>query len=79
MKIIELDIMLPYDKRGKILIKLCDRIRGRIKDIHFFPPTTSGMSRIRMEIETENAQRLLQDIKGLIKDGKMTFKVLAKA
>lgn len=78
MKIVELDIRLPYDKRGKILIKLCDRVRGKIKDIHFFPPTTSGISEIKMEVETENVQKLLQDIKRLIKEGKITFKVLAE-
>lgn len=79
MKIVELDIRLPYDKRGKILSKLCDRVRGKIRDIHFFPPTTSGISEIKMEVETENVQKLLQDIRMIIKEGKITFKVLAEA
>ncbi|AHF80477.1 hypothetical protein [Thermococcus paralvinellae] len=79
MKIVELDIKLPYDKRGKILSKLCDRVRGKIKDIHFFPPTASGISEIKMKVETENVQKLLQDLKRIIKEGKISFKVLSEA
>ncbi|HIP89332.1 MAG TPA: hypothetical protein EYH24_05260 [Thermococcus paralvinellae] len=78
MKIVELDIKLPYDRRGKILSKLCDRVRGKIRDIHLFPPTVSGISEIKRKVETENVQKLLHDIRMIIKEGKVTLKILAE-
>ncbi|AIF69784.1 hypothetical protein PAP_06960 [Palaeococcus pacificus DY20341] len=79
MKIIELDIKLPYNKRGKVLNELCNRVKGKIKDIHFLPPTTMGISEIRMEVEVDNTQKLIADLKKIIKDGKISFKVLTEA
>ena len=79
MKIIELDIKLPYNKRGKILGELCNMVRGRIKDIHFLPPTAMGISEIRMEVEVDNTQKLIADLKSIIEDGKVNFKVLTEA
>ncbi|RLF77658.1 hypothetical protein DRN43_02625 [Thermococci archaeon] len=79
MRIVELDIKLPYEKRGKILSKLCEKVRGKIKDIHFLPPTATGISEIKMEIEVENAQNLVGELRRLLKEGKITFKVLTEA
>ncbi|HIH73654.1 MAG: Uncharacterized protein XD43_1101 [Thermococcales archaeon 44_46] len=79
MKIIELDIKLPYDARGKVLSKILSEVRGKIKDIHFLPPTCKGVSEIRMEVAEENVQKLLEDLKKIIKDGKISFKILSEA
>ncbi|MCD6558583.1 MAG: hypothetical protein J7K57_01705 [Palaeococcus sp.] len=79
MRIVELDIKLPYEKRGKILSKLCEKVRGKIKDIHFLPPTATGISEIKMEIEVENAQNLVGELRRLLKEGRITFKVLTEA
>ncbi|EHR77744.1 hypothetical protein OCC_02722 [Thermococcus litoralis DSM 5473] len=79
MKIVELDIKLPYEKRGKILSKILSEVRGKIKDIHFLPPTSKGISEIRMEVAEENVQKLLEDIKKIVRDGKISFKVLSEA
>ena len=79
MQIVELDIKLPYEGRGKILGRLYGKVRGKIRDIHFFPPTADGISEIRMEIVEENAPKLLAELKKIIKNGRITFKVLSEA
>ncbi|MCD6373246.1 MAG: hypothetical protein J7L37_06850 [Thermococcus sp.] len=79
MKIVELDIRIPYKNRGKILGRLCEKVRGKIRDIHFFPPNAEGISEIRMEIAEEDAPKLLSELKRIIKDGKITLKVLSEA
>ncbi len=79
MQIVELDIKLPYKGRGKVLGHLYERVKGKIRDIHFFPPTTEGISEIRMEIAEENPKNLLPELKKIIKNGKITFKVLSEA
>ncbi|USS41722.1 hypothetical protein NF865_09575 [Thermococcus aggregans] len=79
MKIVELDIKLPYEKRGKVLAKILDKVRGNLKDIHFLPPTSKGISEIRMEVVEENVQKLLADIKKIVRDGKVSFKVMSEA
>ncbi len=79
MQIVELDIKLPYDGRGKILGRLYEKVRGKIRDIHFFPPDAKGISEIRMEIMEDDAPRLLSELRKIIKDGKITFKVLSEA
>lgn len=77
MQIVELDIKLPYEGRGKILGRLYDKVRGRIRDIHFFPPDAEGMSEIKMELAEDNASRLLSELKKIVRNGKVTFKVLS--
>ena len=79
MKIVELDIKLPYNERGKVLSKICEKVRGKIKDIHFLPPTLLGISEIRMEFEEENISKLLEDLRKIVKEGNLSFKVLAEA
>ena len=79
MQIVELDIKVPYEGRGKILGRLCERLRGKIRDIHFLPPTLNGISEIKMEIVEENVPSLLAELKTIIKNGKITFKVLSEA
>lgn len=79
MRIVELNIKLPYEKRGRILSKLCEKVRGKIKDIHFLPPTVTGVSEVKMEVEVENAQKLVGELRRLLKEGKITFKVLVEA
>ncbi|HDZ35959.1 MAG TPA: hypothetical protein ENH81_03470 [Thermococcus sp.] len=77
MQIVELNIKLPYEGRGKILGRLYDKVRGRIRDIHFFPPDAEGMSEIKMELAEDNASRLLSELKKIVRNGKVTFKVLS--
>lgn len=79
MKIVELDIKLPYERRGEILSKICTKVKGKIKDIHFLPPTQRGISEIRMELGVEDAQKLLSELRKIVKDGKIAFKVLTEA
>lgn len=79
MQIVELDIKLPYEGRGKILSRLYEKVRGKIRDIHFFPPNAEGISEIRMEIVEDDAPKLLSELKRIIKNGKVTFKVLSEA
>ncbi|NJE01299.1 hypothetical protein [Thermococcus sp. JdF3] len=78
MQIVELDIKLPYEGRGKILSRLYGTVRGRIRDIHFFPPDAEGMSEIKMEVVEDNAPKLLSDLKKIVRGGKITFKVLSE-
>ncbi|NJD99786.1 hypothetical protein E3E26_08330 [Thermococcus sp. LS1] len=79
MQIVELDIKLPYEGRGKILGRLYEKIRGKIRDIHFFPPDADGISEIKMEIVEDDALRLLAELRKIIKKGTITFKVLSEA
>ncbi|ASJ07483.1 hypothetical protein [Thermococcus pacificus] len=79
MQIVELDIKLPYEGRGKILSRLYSKVRGKIRDIHFLPPTSNGISEIRMEIVEDDAPKLLSELKKIIKNGRITFKVLSEA
>jgi len=79
MKIVELDIRVPYKGRGAVLARLYDKIRGKIRDIHFLPPTADGVSEIRMEIVEENPTGLLSELKKIIKNGKISFRVLSEA
>ncbi|ASJ02491.1 hypothetical protein A3L09_04090 [Thermococcus profundus] len=79
MQIVELDIKLPYEGRGKILGRLYGKVRGRIRDIHFFPPDVRGISEIRMEVIEEDASKLLSELKKIVGNGKVTSKVLSEA
>ncbi|NJE10744.1 hypothetical protein [Thermococcus sp. MAR1] len=79
MQIVELNIKLPYEGRGKILGRLYEKVRGKIRDIHFFPPDAEGISEIRMEIVEDDAPKLLSELKRIIKNGKVTFRVLSEA
>ncbi|CAD5244678.1 hypothetical protein [Thermococcus camini] len=78
MQIVELDIKLPYEGRGKILSRLYGKVKGRIRDIHFFPPDAEGISEIKMEVVEDNAPKLLSDLKKIVRNGKITFKVLSE-
>ncbi|WP_297437123.1 hypothetical protein [Thermococcus sp.] len=78
MKIVELDIKLPYKGRGTVLSRLYDRIQGRIRDIHFLPPNAEGISEVRVEIVEDNPAGLLSELKKAIKNGKINFRVLSE-
>ena len=79
MKIVEVEIKLPYREKGAILSRILSRVRGRIKDIHFLPPDATGMSEIRMEVLENNPRSLLGELKRMIKNGKISFRVLSEA
>lgn len=79
MKIVELDMKIPYKGRGVVLARLYEKVRGKIRDVHFLPPTAEGLSEIRMEIVEENPSGLLSELKKIIKNGKISFKVLSEA
>ncbi|ANF21904.1 hypothetical protein [Thermococcus piezophilus] len=78
MQIVELNIRLPYEGRGKILGRLYENVRGKIRDIHFFPPDAEGISEIRMEIEADNGKKLVKDLMKIVGEGKVLFKVLSE-
>ncbi len=77
MQILEVDIKLPYRERGSVLSRLLSKVSGRIKDIHFLPPDATGMSEIRMELI--GGKELAQELRKVVKIGKLSFKVLSEA
>ncbi|WP_297465839.1 hypothetical protein [Thermococcus sp.] len=79
MQIVEIEIKLPYKDRGEILGRLYSTIRGRIRDVHLFPPTVRGISEIRMEVIEENVPKLLAELKKIIRNGRVTFRILSEA
>ncbi|ASJ11013.1 hypothetical protein A3L12_06705 [Thermococcus sp. P6] len=78
MQIVELDIKLPYENRGQVLSRIYEKVRGRIRDLHFFPPTAEGLSEIRMEVLEEDTSRLLSELSKVIKNGRVTLRVLSE-
>lgn len=79
MQIVEIEIKLPYREKGAILSRILDEVKGRIKDIHFLPPDATGMSEIRMEIVENSPRSLLGELRKMIKNGKLSFRVLSEA
>jgi len=79
MKIVELDIRVPYESRGRILRRILSKVRGRIRDIHFFPPDSRGISEVRMEVAEDNPNSLLTELKKLLKGGGIAFRVFTEA
>ncbi len=79
MQIVEIDINLPYEGRGKILKSILERAKGRVRDIHFFPPNAEGLSEVRLELLVSDAQRLIKELRKTIKNGKISFKVFSEA
>ncbi|EEB73122.1 hypothetical protein [Thermococcus sp. AM4] len=77
MQILEVDIKLPYRERGSVLSRLLSRVSGRIRDIHFLPPDATGMSEVRLELV--GGRELVQELKGIVKNGKLSFRVLSEA
>ncbi|AHL22593.1 MULTISPECIES: hypothetical protein [Thermococcus] len=77
MQILEVNMRLPYKERGSILGRLLSKVGGRIKDIHFLPPDATGMSEVRMELVGD--RKLIQELRKIVKDGKLSFKVLSEA
>jgi hypothetical protein len=77
MQIVEITLKLPYEERGKILSKIYEKVRGRIRDVHFFPPSSSGLSEITLELVVNDVQRLVKELKESIKNGKISVKVLS--
>ncbi len=79
MQIVEVGIKLPYREKGIILSRILGEIRGRIKDIHFLPPDSAGMSEIRIEVVENNPHPLLGKLRKMIKNGKLSFRILSEA
>lgn len=77
MQILEVDIRLPYREKGSVLRRLLSKVGGRIRDIHFLPPDATGMSEVRMEVF--GGKELAQELKKIIKKGKLSFRVLSEA
>ncbi|ASJ00409.1 hypothetical protein A3K92_02370 [Thermococcus gorgonarius] len=77
MQIVEINLSLPYESRGKILKSILERVRGKVRDVHFFPPNAKGLSEVRLELLVSDAQRLIKELKGTIKNGKISVKVLS--
>jgi hypothetical protein len=77
MQILEVDIRLPYRERGSVLRRLLSKVAGRIRDIHFLPPDATGMSEVKMEVL--GGKELAQELKKMIKNGKLSFRVLSEA
>ncbi len=79
MKIVELKVRLPYENRGAILSRIISKVRGRIRDIHFSPPDARGISEVRMEVVEDNPGSLLEEVKKVIREGGLSFRVLSEA
>jgi len=77
MQILEVDIKLPYRERGSVLSRLLSKVSGRIRDIHFLPPDATGMSEVRLELV--GGRELVQELKRIVKNGKLSFRVLSEA
>ena len=77
MKIVELDIRVPYESRGRILRRILSKVKGRIRDIHFLPPDATGMSEVRMELV--GGKDLIGELKRVVKNGKVSFRILSEA
>ncbi len=77
MKILEIRMRLPYKERGSVLGRLLFKIGGRIRDIHFLPPSVTGTSEVRIEVF--GGKELVKELKALIKNGKVSFRVLSEA
>ncbi|WP_456366864.1 hypothetical protein [Thermococcus sp.] len=65
MEIIELDVTLPYEGRGTLLREIMKRLQGRIRDIHFFPPDSMGLSRVRMEVLADEIPKGIERLRGV--------------
>ncbi|WP_317450603.1 hypothetical protein [Thermococcus henrietii] len=77
MQILEVNMRLPYRERGNVLGRLLSKVSGRIRDIHFLPPDATGMSEVRMELV--GGKELIQEFRKIVKDGRLSFKVLSEA
>jgi predicted regulator of amino acid metabolism with ACT domain len=79
MKIVEVEVRLPYDKRGATLRQIISKVRGRIRDIHFSPPDVRGMSEVRMELVEDNPTSLIKELKKIVRGGTLGLRVLTEA
>jgi hypothetical protein len=77
MQIVEITLKLPYEDRGQVLSKLYGKLKGRIRDVHFLPPSTTGLSEVKLELLVSDAQKLVKELKETIKKGKVSVKVLS--
>ncbi|WP_297469503.1 hypothetical protein [Thermococcus sp.] len=77
MQILEVNIKLPYRERGDVLGRLLSKISGRVRDIHFLPPDATGMSEVRMELV--GGKDLIKELKRVVKNGKVSFRILSEA
>ncbi|WP_237705094.1 hypothetical protein [Thermococcus zilligii] len=78
MQVVEIDLSLPYDGRGKILKSILEKAGGKVRDVHFFPPNAKGLSKVRLELIVSDAQRLVKELES-IKNAKIKFKILSGA
>ncbi|NJE04854.1 hypothetical protein E3E36_01540 [Thermococcus sp. M36] len=79
MQIVEVDIKLPYDGRGKVLGRLYEKVRGRVRKAHLFPPTVYGVSELKLVLAVDDVRKFISDLKRVIKNGRVTFKVISEA
>jgi len=77
MQILEVNLRIPYRERGSVLGRLLSKVAGRIRDIHFLPPDATGMSEVRMELV--GGRELIRELRKIVKNGKLSFKVLSEA
>jgi hypothetical protein len=77
MQIVEITLKLPYDERGQVLSKLYRKLKGKIKDVHFLPPSATGFSEVKLELLVSDAQRLVKELKETIKKGKVSVKIIS--
>jgi len=77
MQIVEITLKLPYEERGQVLSRLYGKLKGKIRDVHFIPPSATGLSEVRLELLVSDAQRLMKDLRETVKKGKISVKVLS--
>ncbi|NJF24999.1 hypothetical protein E3E29_04890 [Thermococcus sp. Bubb.Bath] len=77
MQIVEITLKLPYEDRGQVLSKLYGKLKGRVRDVHFLPPSATGLSEVKLELLVSDAHKLIKELKETIKKGKVSVKVLS--
>ncbi len=77
MQSVELDMRLPYRVKGSVLSRIFRRIRGRIQEIHIYPPNLMGMSEVRMRVSSDEVSHLFSELKKVTKNGRVDIKVLS--
>ncbi|AEC52698.1 hypothetical protein PNA2_1784 [Pyrococcus sp. NA2] len=67
MNVFEIDLEVPYDKKGEVIRKLAYMVRGKVKKAKLLPPDMFGRSRIilDLEIDKKTMGNIINEIKSL--------------
>ncbi|AEH24288.1 hypothetical protein PYCH_06000 [Pyrococcus yayanosii CH1] len=77
MKIVEIDVRLPCNKRGALLKMLSSKLRGKIKEAHLYPPDSRGFSEVLIEVETdEDPSSIMSELRRILHGVPFKIKVM---